>query len=335
MDEAFTTLRRNAEEWIATMTYGQSRTAFMMLASSSAMVLAGCQSVPLGALLTTDYERTLDAYSQVDTTVTDITSSQAGDGREVYVVSAFFGLDDALPRISNRFVCKGAGGADGMPVIFSHEVDHKTLEPGDFRVVTASGMVGEITCLTLAPADDRGELRTVLLAGDYGSLEDQPSTIEIVGNLLTLDGSANFKGLTIDVTPLEDGPTLVWAETTPQEQWKLGVKATPLPFGGGSGCPAQTQQIVRATWNGGITKPGGDPADDEERQLYQVTVRGADNTLRPITPLALADLNDGDNNHLLCLDTTDPVEAVSFPAGHVTDPREDLNPDTFIALSGL
>jgi len=52
-----------------------------------------------------------------------------------------------------------------------------------------------------------------------------------------------------------------------------------------------------------------------------------------VTPFALADLNDGDNNHLLCLDTTDRAIAVSFPAGHLTDPREDLNPSTTIAVT--
>ena len=40
-----------------------------------------------------------------------------------------------------------------------------------------------------------------------------------------------------------------------------------------------------------------------------------------IVPAALADLEDRDNNHLLCLDTADPAVSVSFPAGHLVDPR--------------
>ncbi|MEL6475124.1 MAG: hypothetical protein AAFQ21_13660 [Pseudomonadota bacterium] len=280
------------------------------------------------------YERTFDTYSQTDTTMTDVANAQHADGREAHLISAFFGLDKGLPeRLTDRVACEGAGGADGMPVIFSHEVDIATLEPGDFRITTQSGAVYPATCLTLAPADDPGELRTALLAGEYGSAEDEPVTVEIIGNVLSLDGTVNFKGTSVDVTSLEAGPSLVWAEIVPQTQWELGGEATTSPWGGGNRCPMGTAQIVRVTWNGGITKPGGEPAGDEEREFYRVKTIMADGTAAEIAPFALADLKDGDNNHLLCLDTADPVTSVFFPAGHVTDPREDLNPDTTIALA--
>lgn len=299
---------------------------------SGATVLAGCQRVGLAAAIA-NYERTLDTYDQSDTTVTDVTNRQHADGRDAHLISAFFGLDNQLPeRTSDRVVCEGAGGKDGMPVIFSHEVDIATLEPGDFRVTTVSGAIGEIVCLTLAPADDPGELRTALLTGDYGSLEDQPVTVEVVGNVLSLDNTVNFKGTKINVTPLEAGPSMVWAEIVPEAAWELGGEATALPWGGGNHCPADTEQVVRVTWNGGITKLGGDPADAVEGALYQVTTVQADGTSAEITAFALADLNDGDNNHLLCLDSAAEVTSVFFPAGHVTDPREDLNPDTTISL---
>ena len=29
------------------------------------------------------------------------------------------------------------------------------------------------------------------------------------------------------------------------------------PWGGGSGCPEGTRQVIRATWEGGVTLPGG------------------------------------------------------------------------------
>ncbi len=280
------------------------------------------------------YERTFDTYSQTDTTETAVTNTQHADGREAHLISAFFGLDNGLPeRLTDRVACKGAGGADGMPVIFSHEVDIATLEPGDIRVTTQSGAVHTATCLTLAPADDPGELRTALLAGEYGGATDQPVTVEITGNVLSLDGTVNFRGARVDVTPLEAGPSLVWAEIVPESQWDLGGEATTSPWGGGSRCPLGTAQIVRVTWNGGITKPGGDPADDRERQLYQVSTVASDGSAADIAPFALADLKDGDNNHLLCLKTTDTVASVFFPAGYVTDPREDPNADTAIALS--
>jgi hypothetical protein len=314
-----------------------TRKTILRLASllGAAATLAGCQDAPLQtAALIATYKRTLDAYSQTDSTVTDIINKQHADGRDAALISAFFGLDNALPkRTTDKVACKGGGGADGMPVIFSHEVDIKTLEPGDFRVTTQSGAIGEITCLTLAPADDPGELRTALLTGNYGSLEDQPASVEIVGNVLSLDNSINFKGAMVNATRLEAGPTLVWAEIVPASQWELGKKATRLPWGGGSRCPNGTKQVVRAAWNGGVKKPSGASADEAERDLYKVTVVSENQTSVDVTPYALADLNDGDNNHLLCLDTALPAVSVFFPAGHLTDPRDDLNPSTTIAVT--
>jgi len=304
-----------------------------MVTACGALLLLGCERVGL-AIGVANYERIYDTYSQSDTTETSVTSRRHADGRDADLISAFFGLDDALPKgLTDRVACEGAGGADGMPVIFSHEVDIATLEPGDFRVTTESGAVNAVTCLTLAPADDPGELRTALLAGHYGSAEDEPVTVEIAANVLSLDGTVNFKGASVAVTPLEDGPTIVWIEIVPPAQWELGGKPTSLSWGGGSRCPVGTAQVVRVTWGGGITKPGGDPADDDERKLYRVTTIQADGDLTENTPFALADLQDGDNNHLLCLDTSDTVRSVFFPAGYMTDPREDLNPDTTISLS--
>jgi hypothetical protein len=303
------------------------------LALAGMSLLCGCQSLGRATAMA-QYERTLDTYSQVDTTTTAITNTRHADGRDAALISAFFGLDNALPkRPTDRVACQGGGGGDGMPVIFSDEVDIKTLEPGDFKITTASGAINPVTCLTLAPADDPGELRTALLAGFFGSADDQPLTVEITGNVLSIDGTVNFKGTKVAVTPLEAGPTMVWAEIVPEVQWELGKKATRLPWGGGERCPAGTKQVVRVTWGGGVTKPdGADPADDLERKLYRVTIVQTGGAAAEITPFALADLNDGDNNHLLCLDTTDPVTSVFFPAGYLTDPREDLNPDTTVSL---
>ena len=221
-----------------------------------------------------------------------------------------------------------------MPVIFSHEIDVTTMQPGDFSVQRASGDMGEIFCVTLAPADDHGELRTVLLAGEYGDLGDPPVQVTITGNILSIDNTLNFKGARVDVTPLAEGPTMVWAERVPQDEWALGKEATPLAWGGGSGCPEATKQVVRVTWAGGVTKPGGNEADDVERVQYQVDVLREDSTQAVVTPFAIADLGDGDNNHALCLDVAGTPRAVHFPAGYMTDPNEDLNPETTVSVQG-
>jgi len=91
--------------------------------------------------------------------------------------------------------------------------------------------------------------------------------------------------------------------------------------------------VVRVTWTGGVTKPGGDEIDDVERVQYKVTVLLEDGSKIEVTPFALADLGDSDNNHELCLDVAGTPQSVFFPAGYLTDPREDLNPGTTIAIS--
>jgi hypothetical protein len=278
------------------------------------------------------YEITLADSSPSDTTIATITAYRDSQGRQARLLSAFYGLDDGLPRASNFVICEGAAGKDGMPVIFSHEIDVTTMQAGDFRVTNASGKVGEIMCVTLAPADDKGEFRTALLVGHFGDIDDQPVKVEIIGNLLSIDSTLNFKGASIDVIPLEEGPILVWAEIVPESEWELGKAATPLPWGGGSGCPKGTKQVVRVTWTGGITKPGGDEVDDTERLQYRVTVLQEDSSTIEVTPFALGDLGDGDNNHKLCLDVVGNPQVVFFPAGYMTDPREDLNPETTITI---
>jgi hypothetical protein len=304
----------------------------ILAVSHICFVIAGCSSLERYKLARA-YETTLADSSPADTTVTDITANRDSQGRQAILLSAFYGLDDALPRVADYGVCEGAGGKDGMPIIFSHEIDVSTMQAGDFRITTASGRIGDITCVTLAPADDKGELRTALFAGHYGSIDDQPVKVEVIGNLLSIDKSLNFKGASADVIPLEDGPTLIWAEVVPEDEWELGKAATPLTWGGGSGCPVGTKQVVRATWAGGVTKPGGDEIDDVERLHYKVTVLLEDGSTLDVTPFALGDLGDGDNNHKLCLDVAGKPRAVFFPAGYMTDPREDLNPDTRILIT--
>lgn len=295
------------------------------------IIVVGCSAIEQGRLIR-EYEPVLSNASPVDTTVTNVTANRDSRGRQAGLISAFYGLDDALPKVADRGIWPGAGGTDGMPVIFSHEIDYKTMQVGDFRVTAASGKVGEILAVTLAPADDKGELRTVLLAGSYGSINDQPVKVEIVGNLLSIDGTLNFKGASVDVTPLEEGATIVWTEIVPEDEWDIGKKATPLPWGGGSGCAAGTKQVVRVTWSGGVTKKGGDEVDDVERVQYKVTVLLKDGSKIEAIPFALGDLGDGDNNHELCLDVSGTPQSVYFPAGYMKDPRKDLNPETTITI---
>ena len=263
-------------------------------------------------------------------TTADANLPRESGGQSAELLSAFFGLDNALPRTA-RLICRGAPGMDGMPVIFSTEIDHTKMQAGDFWVTTASGAVGQMQCVTLLPATDGGELRTVLLVGEFGEAEtDPPVSVEIVGHLHSIDGKLDFRGARVDVTPLAPGPSLVMAEIVDPTARDLGLGQRRTD---GGDCPSSgIMQAVRVVWAGGVTLENGDEPGDAERDLYRVTVRAAGGTDREITPAALADLGDGDNNHLLCLDTADTPVSVSFPAGVLTDPNDDLNPATSVAV---
>jgi hypothetical protein len=242
------------------------------------------------------------------------------------ILSAFFGLDRSLRiAVAASWACRGYPGTDGMPLVLSHEIDPDTLDREDFEVTTASGKKGSIRCVSLRPATDPGELRTVLLIGHLGSAEDQPATVKIVGDIRSLDGSLNFRGATASVIPLEAGPTLVLAEALPRDQW---------PLGGIGDCPADgLAGIVRVTWAGGVRKPNGDEIGAVEMEKYRVTLRQADGRTVVVKPKAIGDLNDQDNNHELCLGVAGTPISVFFPAGLVVDPRGDRNPDTRIAVT--
>ena len=245
------------------------------------------------------------------------------NGQTAHLLSAFFGLDNGLGVGANR-LCQGASGQDGMPVVLSHTVDPGSLDPEDFQIVTRSGIEHTPICVTLRPAGDAGELRTVLLIGEFGDAADDPPVKVLVVDDLFSDGMTgdrvNFRGTQTQVTPLDAGPSLVLAEVVPKDR-----RSTE---GRGSACPEGTQQVVRVTWAGGVRLPSGGEPGEVERALYRVTVEHPDGSSDEIIPAALADLGDRDNNHLLCLDRSTPAVSVSFPAGHLVDPNRDLNPDT-------
>ncbi len=249
------------------------------------------------------------------------------------ILSAFYGGDGVFGQGSNALVCPGALGNDGIPVVFSEELAFLPI-PEDFRVTNENGVERPVVCLTFDPADDSGERRTVLLAGEFGDVSDQPRTVEIVGDISSINFRTNFRGASADIVPLEDGPSMVFAQIVPRRQWDLDVPATPIPFGGGSPCPEDgLAQIVRVTWNGGIVRPDRTEVGDQELAQYAVTLRRLNGETVIVTPFAFGDLNDGDNIHELCLSERGRPLAVSFPAGFVVDPNNDLNPATSVVVT--
>ena len=242
------------------------------------------------------------------------------------LISAFFGLDNALPFRAN-IICLGASGADGMPVILSKTIPSDSLRKEQFQVITALGEVRTPKCVTLRPASDPGENRTVLLIGEFGdSPNNPPVSVRIVEDLLSdTSPPVNFKGAEVKVTPLGDGPSLVFAESLPESEWHRK--------GNGTLCPKDSlRQVIRVTWSGGVRLPNGDEPGDTERSLYTIIIDRGDGSRDEINPFAIAELGDSDNNHFLCLSSSDPAMSVTFPAGNFVDPNQDLNPETSIML---
>ena len=264
---------------------------------------------------------------QTDTTV----APPPTDDPPPPLLSAFHGLEDEIPGFARFFLWKGASGGDGMPIVFSTEIDPKTLQAGDLRVISTSGETRPVPGVTMAPAIDIGELRTALCLGQLGSAEDPPARVEVVGHVLSTDGRT-FRGAAVDVIPLEAGPTMVFAEVvTDREEWRVGrTKGKPAR---GDGCPPETEMVIRVTWAGGIRNVEGDELDEADWKNYRVVVATEDGGETELSPDAVADLGDGDNNHLLCFFRPIEPRVVHFPAGIVIDPNGDLNPATSIEVT--
>ena len=101
------------------------------------------------------------------------------------LVSAFFGLDNALAGL----LCNQPGSLlDGMPVNFQFPLDESSLSETDFEVLDGLGNVHIPICALLAPANENGENRTVLLLGEFGTaVTNPPVEVRIVGELFTTE----------------------------------------------------------------------------------------------------------------------------------------------------
>ena len=241
----------------------------------------------------------------------DVDLPDAGSDTMASILAVYYGLDE-LPMAASLLCGAIVAGQDGVPVTFSVQLDAATVAPEDFVVETARGARVTPDCATLAPATEPLELRTVLLTGTFGTAGAQLRAVEVVGVLYDLDGNGITGLRSEDVTPLEDGPSLVLAE-----------RYLPTNPGIDGECPTGTAQVVQLVWEGGVTGPAS--ATLGEPQRLGVFVRLADgNTVQPI---ALAD-DDPDNYVYACLDAASPAIEISVAAGLFHDPGDDANPAT-------
>jgi len=239
--------------------------------------------------------------------------------REAKVLSAFFGLDNALPKTAIGISPK-APGKDGMPIVFSHELEPSSLDESDFKIKTSKGEIYKVDVVTLRPAVEAFELRTVLLIGDYGNAPDnEPVEVEIVGDLMARSGQ-NFKGQKVTVTPLRKGPFISYAEHfTIDEDTYPYVKR-----GNGCDCPKRTTTVVRTVWAGGVRAMNGEELGDNELEQFKVILKRRNKTIE-VHPFQIADIDDSDNNIDLCIKEKGVPVSVSVNANTAIDPRDDAN----------
>ena len=246
----------------------------------------------------------------------DNRDNSQGDIPQDTIVSAFFGLDNVLPGL----LCNQPGSQlDGMPVNFKFPLDVSSLSETDFEVVDRLGNIHTPNCVSLAPANENGENRSVLLLGEFGTaVTNPPVEVRVTGDLFTTDTISgesacseiiNLNGITTtNVISLDDGPSLFFAQ-------KID--------GNLSECNSGTQTI-QVAWNGGITPY---ISGDAESDLYQYYVGYSNSSgdLTPHIPISIADINDNDNFHQLCFSTSDEIVKVSMMANTVEDPNHDPN----------
>jgi len=246
--------------------------------------------------------------------------------REPRILTAFFGLDNGLNQRS-RLIYKNAPGQDGMPLVFTHEIDPSTLEGADFAVTTKNGNVHIVEAASLLPANEEFELRTVLLIGEYGNHPDNPPvSVEVVGDLIARTRQ-NFKGKSIEVIPLPEGPILSYAEYfTIDEDYPY------IERGNGCDCPKEeTKMVVKAVWSGGVRAIKGDELGENEKNDFMVTLVSGSDTVT-VSPFRLADLGDNDNNIDLCLKQSGIPILVQVNKNIAIDPNDDKNPKTQIEV---
>ena len=232
------------------------------------------------------------------------------------LISAFFGLDNGLPSL----LCGTPGSQlDGMPVNFMFPIDVSTLSESDFEVVDSLGNIHIPMCAVLAPANENGENRTVLLLGEFGTaVTNPPVEVRVVGDLFTTDTLSgesacsaiiNLNGITTtNVIPLADGPSLFFAQRIDGNlnECNSGI------------------QTIQVAWDGGITPY---ISGDTESDLFQYYIGYSDSSgvLIPHVPISIADINDNDNFHQLCFSTSDEIVKISMMANTVEDPNQDPN----------
>ena len=222
-----------------------------------------------------------------------------------------------------------APGKDGMPLVFSHEIDPETLNANVFQITTQKGQKLSVAFATFKPAIEEFELRTVLLIGEFGNAPDnEPVQVEIIGDLKTRDGQS-LKGQKVKISPLNDGPFLTYAE-----YFNFDSNYPFIKKGNVCDCPKdETQTLVRVVWSGGVRAADGKELGHRELSSFTITLVQNTDTIQ-VHPFNISDVNDNDNNIDLCIREKGRPIIVEAKQNIAIDPRGDKNPYTKMKIIG-
>ena len=300
-------VRLNLDEDVTISTQPNMDGAWSLTVNSSA------EQFYLNITANHDLEETTSntTFIEINRTASAEENGDTGQSQNFSILSAYHGLDE-LPFLANLLCGFNVAGDDGMPVVFSTQLQADSVVPESFLVIRSDGESVVPNCATLHPADEPLEQRTVLLTGDFGTFGETPIRVEITGPLLTVDGDSLLGLSTEDITPLEDGPQVVLAE-----------RFAPDTNGLAGECPDGTVQVVQLTWEGGVTGPDNAALGEDQRLGTRVLLE--DGSM--VNPLALVD-DDPDNHVLVCLAEDSPAQWVVVDAGLFHDPGDIANPAT-------
>ena len=245
-----------------------------------------------------------------------IEGAETATGTDAEILSAYLGAVDVL--LTGRFEeISGAAqqpGDDGLPLVFSVQIDASTLSPDDFTITTESGAITTPTVATLEPAPESDESRTVLLTGSLGSADDMPVSVEVVGSVLSVDGE-ELQGLTSDVTTNEFGASLVLALVDPAETNAAGNETTPTR--------------IQVTFDGGVSGAFGDELGVEELLAFRIIDENGDSHI----PTGFEDLGDDDNHVVLLVPPGVIPASVTVQSNSLFDPTNQPNASSSVEVS--
>ncbi len=298
--------------------YPRALTAQRSYPKTAALRLFTWLVIPIMLLVTpTVWSDPMGRFGSLLHAVQTVRALEPGDEEpQSKILSAYHGLD-ALPAGANVLCPIAVEGEDGMPMVFSVQLDLNSVIADAFLVETASGEMVTPICATLAPALEMQEQRTVLLAGSFGNRNAPPLAVEVVGALEDINGQSLQGERFTKITPLEAGPSLVLAE-------RFEVDAPGIV----GECPAATLQVLQITWEGGVSGPMGERLGEPQRLGISVLLQDG----QTVTPIALAD-DDPDNHVLACLDVAVAAVSVAAAPGLFHDPGDDPNPETSIDIN--